>query len=56
VRSEYKIVVGKPEGKSPHGRCWHRWEDNIKMDFIEIGFENIDWIYLAQSRVHGVLF
>jgi hypothetical protein len=29
----YRVLVGKPEGKSP--RC--RWEDNIKMDLQEVG-------------------
>jgi hypothetical protein len=31
-RGVYSILVGKPEGKRPLGRPWHRWEDNIKMD------------------------
>jgi len=26
MRSAYKIVVGKPEVKRPHGRPIHRWE------------------------------
>jgi len=29
----YRVLVGKPEGKSSLGRPRHRWEDNIKMDF-----------------------
>jgi hypothetical protein len=24
-----------------------RWEDNIKMDLREIGFEDVDWIHWA---------
>jgi hypothetical protein len=28
----YRILVGKPEGKTPLGRPRHRWEDNIIMD------------------------
>jgi hypothetical protein len=36
-RNAYRIVVGKPEEKRPMGRPKHRWEDNNKMDFIEIG-------------------
>jgi hypothetical protein len=28
--------VGKPEGK--------RWEDNIKLDFQEVGCGVVDWI------------
>jgi hypothetical protein len=33
----YKILVGKPEGKSPLGRYSHGWEYNIKMDIRQIG-------------------
>jgi hypothetical protein len=36
-RDVYKVLVGKPEGKRPLGRCIHRWEDNIKMDVQEVG-------------------
>jgi hypothetical protein len=32
------------------GRPRHRWEDNIKMDLREIGFEGMDWAHLAQDR------
>jgi hypothetical protein len=28
----------------------HRWEDNIRMDLREIGWEYLDWIHLAQDR------
>jgi hypothetical protein len=28
---ERKVLVGKPEGKRPHGKPRRRWEDNIKM-------------------------
>jgi len=40
----------KPEGKRPLGRHSHRWEDNIKMDFQEVGCGVMDWIELAQYR------
>jgi hypothetical protein len=30
-------LVGKPEGKRPHGRFRRRWEDNIRNDVREIG-------------------
>jgi hypothetical protein len=46
----YNILVGKPEEKRPLGRCRHRWEDNIRMDLREIGWEVVDWIHLAQGR------
>jgi hypothetical protein len=42
--------VGKPEGKSPLGRPRHRWVDNIKIYLREIGWDDKDWIYLAQDR------
>jgi hypothetical protein len=33
----YKILVGKPEEKSPLGRPRRRWVNNVKMDLREIG-------------------
>jgi hypothetical protein len=36
-RNVYRVLVGKPEGKRPLGRPRRRWEDNIKMDFQEVG-------------------
>jgi hypothetical protein len=44
------LLLGKPEGKRPVGRSGHRCVDNIKMDIIEIGLGELDWIYLAQDR------
>jgi hypothetical protein len=49
-RNAYRILVGKPEGKSPLERPRRRWLDNIKMDLREIGWDGIDWIDLAQDR------
>jgi hypothetical protein len=46
----YRVLVGKLEGKSPLGRPRRRWDDNIKMDFQEVGCEVMDWIELAQDR------
>ena len=39
-----------PEGKIPFGRHRHRWENNIKMDFQEVGRGGKNWIELAQDR------
>jgi hypothetical protein len=36
-RKVYKVLVGKPEGKSPLGRPRCRLEDGIRMDLREIG-------------------
>jgi hypothetical protein len=29
---------------------WHRGEGDIKMDFIETGLEDMDWIHLNLNR------
>jgi hypothetical protein len=49
-RNTCRILVGKPEGKRPLGRPRHRWVDNIKMDIREIGWDDMDWMDLAQDR------
>ena len=49
-RGVYRVLVGKPEGKSPLGRPRHIWEDNIKMDLQEVGWGRGDWMELAQDR------
>jgi hypothetical protein len=45
-----RVLVGKPGGKRPLGRPWHRWEVNIMMDLEEVGCGGKDWIDLAQYR------
>ncbi|KAJ4448560.1 hypothetical protein ANN_10578 [Periplaneta americana] len=49
-RNAYRVLVGRPEGKRPLGRPRRRWEDNIKMDLSEVGYDDRDWINLAQDR------
>jgi hypothetical protein len=46
-RIEYRILVGKPEGKRLLGRPRCRLVDNIKIDLREIGWDDIDWTDLA---------
>jgi hypothetical protein len=46
----YRILVGRPEGRRPLGRPTRRWEDSIKMDLQEVGWEGMGWIELAQDR------
>jgi hypothetical protein len=48
-RGMYRVLLGKPEGKRPLGRPWHRWED-IMVDLQEVGCGGMDWIELAQDR------
>ena len=49
-RGVHRVLVGKPEGKRPLGRPRRRVEDNIKMDFQEVGGRFGDWMELAQDR------
>jgi hypothetical protein len=37
-RKVYKVLVGKPEGKSPLGRPRGRWEEEMRMDFRKTGW------------------
>jgi hypothetical protein len=41
-RNEYRILVGKPEGKRPLGRPRRRWVDNIKIDLREMIWYGLD--------------
>jgi len=50
MRSAYKIVVGKPEGKRPLRRPRRSLKDNIKMDLRKMLWEDVDWMHLAQDR------
>jgi hypothetical protein len=45
-----KVLVGKPEGKSPLRRPRCRWEDGIRMDLREIGLGvwiGFDWLRIG---------
>jgi hypothetical protein len=49
VRNAYKML-GKHNGKRSLGRRCNRWDDdNIKMDFREKLFGDVNWIHLAQD-------
>jgi hypothetical protein len=50
MRNTYKILVGKTEGNRLIGRSRHRWEDNIRMNVREKGWDGEDWIHLTQDR------
>jgi hypothetical protein len=32
MRNTFRIIIGKPEARRPHGKCSDKWNDNIKMD------------------------
>jgi hypothetical protein len=43
-----RFVKNLGKGREPR-RPRRRWEDNIRMDLREIGWEVVDWIHLAQD-------
>jgi hypothetical protein len=49
-RKVYRLLVGKPKGKSPLGRPRRSWIDNIKMDRLEMGLGSVGWIGLVQDK------
>jgi hypothetical protein len=52
-RGEYRVLVGRPEGKNALGMPRLRWKDNIKIDLQAAGWGNIVWIDLAHDRNGG---
>jgi len=50
MRNAYKILVEKPEGKRPLRRPRCRWEDCIRLDLRELGWEGVDLMHLVQNR------
>jgi hypothetical protein len=49
-RNAYRLLVGMQEGKRPLGRPRRRWVDNIRMNLVEVGWGDVDWIGLVQDR------
>jgi hypothetical protein len=39
TKNSYKILVGTLEGKGAVGRPRRSWEDNIRMDFMDMAWE-----------------
>jgi hypothetical protein len=54
-RGVYRVLVGKPEGKTSLGRPMRRWEDNIKMNLQEIrcgGMNGSSWLRIRTGGGH----
>jgi hypothetical protein len=45
-RNIYRLL----EGKRPLGKPRHRWVDNIGIYLGEMGWGDVDWIFLVQDR------
>jgi hypothetical protein len=50
MRDAYKLLAGHPEGMGTSGKPRRRWEDKIRLDLRETGWEGVDWIHLAEDR------
>jgi hypothetical protein len=48
MKNIYKMLFRKPGGKIPLGRPGRRWQDNIRMNLREIGWEVLIWIHLVR--------
>jgi hypothetical protein len=55
-RGVYRVLVGKTEIKRPLGRPRRRWEDDIKLDLMEIVIDGVNWIRLDQNRIQWRAF
>ena len=49
-RGAFKILNGKPMRKKPLGRPRHMWENNIRMDLIEIGVNTRNRVESLHNR------
>jgi hypothetical protein len=49
-RGVYRVLVARPEGKRSLERPRHRYEDNIKIDLQEVGWQGTDRIYVDEDR------
>jgi hypothetical protein len=49
-RNAYRLLVGKPEGRRRLERSRHRWLGKIRMDLVQVGWGDVDWIRLVQDR------
>jgi len=42
IKYAYKVLMGRLQGKRPHGRPRRRWEDNVNMDLnVWTGFSHL---------------
>jgi hypothetical protein len=51
VRNACRILVGKPEMNISLGVLRRRWESNIKIYLIEVGWCGVDWMHVIKGRI-----
>jgi hypothetical protein len=49
-RNAYRLLYESQRKNRALGRPRRRWVDNIGMDLVEVGWDDVDWIGLAQDR------
>jgi hypothetical protein len=54
-RGAYRVLVGRPEGKRPFGRSRSKWDDNIKTNLQEMGWETWTGLFWLWIRTGGGL-
>jgi hypothetical protein len=54
-RNAYRLLVEKPEGKRSLGRPKHRFDNNIRLDLVEVRWGYVGWIDLAQDKLLNFL-
>ena len=54
-RNDFKFFTSTPAGKRPSGRPRRKWEDNIRMDLMEIDINTRNWIDSAQDRDNWII-
>jgi hypothetical protein len=50
AENAYRLLVRKPEGKRPLVRPRRSWVNNIMIDLVKVGWDDVEWIGLAQDR------
>jgi hypothetical protein len=50
-RNAYRLLVGKPEGKRPLGRPRRTWVDDIRMDLLQMRWDEMVWTGLVWLRI-----
>jgi hypothetical protein len=46
----HRVLIGMLEGKKLLGSPRYRWNDNIKMNLKELGWEGTDWTNVAEDK------
>jgi len=50
-KNTFRLLVMKLEGKRCLGRLMHVWDDNIKMYFKELVWDDMDWMGVIWTGV-----